>query len=149
MISIKTILVPVDASPASGCALAYARTLADACGASLHLLHVVAHPLGAPQSSASELFAALVEPADRERRQSVARCSVGTPAVEIVRYAQANGVDLIVMGTHSHGPTNQMFTGSIAEHVVRRAPCPVLTVKGPATAEEEPLGHVAATVAGA
>ena len=55
----------------------------------------------------------------------------GGPYVEIVRYAQESDIDLIVMGTHGRGSVGHMLMGSVAEKVVRRSPCPVLTVRHP------------------
>ena len=52
-----------------------------------------------------------------------------SPAIEIVDYARKNGIDLIVMGTHGRGAIAHFFMGSVAERVVRMAPCPVLTVR--------------------
>jgi universal stress protein A len=143
MIPLKTILVPVNFSEASNRALDYARHLAGSVGASLELLHVVGHPVGPlrgePDRSADELehdlqrdalarLDGLLTDTDRERG-AVTACRFGAPVVEIVGYAAEHHIDLIVMGTHRHGPTLQMFTGSIAEDVLRLAPCPVLAVK--------------------
>ena len=58
---------------------------------------------------------------------------LGGPYVEIVRYAQESDIDLIVMGTHGRGFVAHMLMGSVAEKVVRRSPCPVLTVRHPST----------------
>jgi nucleotide-binding universal stress UspA family protein len=55
----------------------------------------------------------------------------GYPSLEIVNYAKAHDVDLIVMGTHGRGPIGHLLLGSVAENVVRRAHCPVLTVRRP------------------
>lgn len=55
----------------------------------------------------------------------------GTPFEEIVRFARDKDIDLIVMGTHGHTGLAHLFLGSVAEKVVRRAPCPVLTVRHP------------------
>ena len=55
----------------------------------------------------------------------------GSPFVEIIRYAMSHDVDLIVMGTYGLGPIAHMLMGSVAEKVVRKAPCPVLTVRRP------------------
>jgi len=55
----------------------------------------------------------------------------GTPFYEIVRFAQEQDIDLIVMGTHGHTGLAHMLLGSVTEKVVRRAPCPVLTVRHP------------------
>ena len=66
--------------------------------------------------------------------------SIGTPAWSIVEYAGSHDIDLIVMGTHGRGGMSHLLMGSVAERVVRTAPCPVLTVRQsrtarPATAE--------------
>lgn len=53
------------------------------------------------------------------------------PAEAIVGYAKAQGIDLIVMGTHGRGALAQVLVGSVAERVVRTAPCPVFTIKHP------------------
>jgi nucleotide-binding universal stress UspA family protein len=55
----------------------------------------------------------------------------GSPFMEIVAYAKAQNIDLIVLGTHGRGPIAHMLMGSVAERVVRKAPCPVLTVRNP------------------
>jgi nucleotide-binding universal stress UspA family protein len=55
----------------------------------------------------------------------------GPPFLEIVRYAQEANIDLIVLGTHGRGGLAHMLLGSVAEKVVRKAPCPVLTVRHP------------------
>ena len=69
--------------------------------------------------------------ADRERFQARLVMRRGSPFVEIVRYAKSENIDLIVMGTHGRGPIAHMLLGSVAEKVVRKAPCPVLTVRHP------------------
>jgi nucleotide-binding universal stress UspA family protein len=53
------------------------------------------------------------------------------PAEEIVKHARAHNINLIVMGTHGRGAMAQLLVGSVAERVVRTAPCPVLTVRHP------------------
>ena len=147
MVSLKKILVPVNFSETSKKALESARMLADACGASLQLLHVVGYRLTASatedperksldvqrelESQACKQLEGLLDGTDRDKRHASAICCTGTPFQEIVRHAADNHIDLIVMGTHSHGPTFQMFRGSVAEHVVALAPCAVLTVKSP------------------
>ena len=64
--------------------------------------------------------------------------TIATPYPEILRYADEHAVDLIVMGTHGRGGVTHMLLGSIAEKVVRRAPCPVLTVRHPQREFVEP-----------
>jgi universal stress protein A len=136
MIPIRHILVAVDLRDTSAQALELARTLADACGASLHLLHVVPHRIQPHPATSEERgdicrqLDALLDATDREARRASVSCEVGTPSVEIARYASEHQIDLIVMGTHRHGPTFHMATGSIAGAVVGSASCPVLAVKG-------------------
>ena len=66
------------------------------------------------------------------------RVLVGTPFVEIIRYAREQSIDLIVMGTHGHSALAAMLLGTVAEKVVRKAPCPVLTVRDPRHKFEAP-----------
>jgi nucleotide-binding universal stress UspA family protein len=146
MLAIRKILVPTDFSDCSEAALEYGRRMADAFGGSLHLLHVVQDPYTQPW--AAEAFPAplgdlLVEWEAQARKRMVSslhegeRASVtvatqiGSPFLEIVRYAQEQQIDLIVIGTHGRGPIGHMLLGSVAEKVVRKAPCPVLTVRHP------------------
>jgi nucleotide-binding universal stress UspA family protein len=143
MLTIKHILVPVDFSEKTAPLLDFGRLLADACGASLHLLHVIAHPLSDAETlvrqrdEALRRLDALLDRADRERRQATTSCQVGTPANAIVDYAGGKAIDLIVMGTHWHGRVAPMATGSIAEAVLGRAPCAVLAVKDVGSYREE------------
>ncbi len=146
MITPKTILIPVDFSEYSDSAVEYGYALAEALGARVHLLHVVHDPYKMP--SAAEGFAASVgdvlsdwEAAARRRLQnlvpagSTARTQVATRVgaahPEIVRYASTHGIDLIVLGSHGRGTLGLLLLGSVAERVVRTAPCPVLTVRRP------------------
>jgi nucleotide-binding universal stress UspA family protein len=146
VINLKTILVPSDFSDCSEEALHYALELARRFDANLHLLHVVQDPVTQPwaaegfsvplfevvdqwQKQAEERLRASVPEADRARTTVVS--VVATPYAEILDYASAHQVDLIVMGTHGRGGVSHMLLGSIAERIVRRAPCPVLTVRRP------------------
>jgi nucleotide-binding universal stress UspA family protein len=63
---------------------------------------------------------------------------VGAPFVEIIRYARDQSIDLIVIGTHGHSALAAMLLGAVAEKVVRKAPCPVLTVRHPKHVFEMP-----------
>ena len=146
MLSIKSVLVPTDFSDASETALTYGKAMAGAFGASLHLVHVMEDLLA--HAWAAEVYVAsapnLREEIERESRQRLeamlpeaeraalrARVALlaGSPFIEIIRYAKANDIDLIVMGTHGRGPIAHMLLGSVAEKVVRKSPCPVLTVR--------------------
>ena len=146
MINLKSILVPSDFSECSDEALRYALELARRFDAELHLLHVVQDPITQPW--AAEGFSVpLFEIVDEWQKQAMARLKaavpeadrarvtvvsvVATPYAEILDYANAHRIDLIVMGTHGRGGVTHMLLGSIAERVVRRAPCPVLTVRRP------------------
>jgi nucleotide-binding universal stress UspA family protein len=71
--------------------------------------------------------------AAQKGRKVVRAFRTGSPYVEIVTYASENDIDLIILGTHGRGAIAHMLLGSIAEKVVRKAPCPVLTVR--------PAGH--------
>lgn len=144
----KRILVPMDFSPPSDAALEYARSLAVRYGASLQLLHVAEDPYRAFYSA--EVFVPAVEglrdeilndaakrlgdrlrPSDIADYHATAESIIGTPAACIVEYAEGHDIDLIVMGTHGRGGMSHLLMGSVAERVVRTAPCPVLTVREP------------------
>jgi len=149
MLAIRRILIPIDFSDISPRVLEFGRTLADGCNASLHLLHVIAHPLAGPEAldqkrhEARGRLDAMLDRADREVRHATTSCEVGTPAAAIVAYASDHAIDLIVMGTHWHGPTFHMATGSIAEAVLGMAPCAVLGVKDSVGDQQEPAFHSA------
>ena len=81
------------------------------------------------QKDAQARLAASVPLADIGRVTVTA--TVAWPYAEILRYANEHGVDLIVMGTHGRSGVSHVLLGSIAEKIVRRAPCPVLTVRHP------------------
>jgi universal stress protein A len=151
MTRIARILVPTDFSAAADAALAYARTIADAFGASIHLLHVFEDPYSAAVY-APEVYSVLPPDfrdaalKDAETRLSerlgteenvrggTTNISIGLPANEIVRCAADRDIDLIVMGTHGRSGLAHLLLGSVAERVVRTAPCAVLTVREPRAA---------------
>ena len=145
MVTCKSILVPADFSEASHAALDYGRALADRCGSTLHVLHVVSHVVGPGRAmfwgfSASELESRLDEEArhhmeallfELDGLQASVVTRVGHPSVEIVQYAKDRNVDLIVMGTNRRGLLAHLLVGGVVEKVARKAPCPVLTVQLP------------------
>jgi nucleotide-binding universal stress UspA family protein len=140
MIHLKQILVPIDFGEAAEAALAYGRAFARTFGASLHVLHVMENPFLRPTAAdPAMLKAAAVRHlddrlTDDDRARLHAKAVIATsdnPAGEIAKYAKAHAIDLIVMGTHGRGAVAQLLVGSVAERVVRSAPCPVLTVKDP------------------
>jgi nucleotide-binding universal stress UspA family protein len=142
----KRILVPLDFSTPSDAALDYARIVAARFGASLHLLHVAEDPYRALYSA--EVFVPEMEglrdeilgdatgrlkdrlrDSEMTELHATAEAIIGTPASSIVEYAGGREIDLIVMGTHGRGGMSHLLMGSVAERVVRMAPCPVLTVR--------------------
>jgi nucleotide-binding universal stress UspA family protein len=140
MISLKRILVVTDFGEAADAALAYGRALAREFGASLHLLHVLENPFmraisGDPhaiEAAAMKQLNSLLAADHGETHHSYAAIDTSDlPAEAIVRYAKAEGIDLVVMGTHGRQGVAHALVGSVAERVVRTAPCPVLTVRHP------------------
>jgi nucleotide-binding universal stress UspA family protein len=140
MTVVRNILVPTDFSETSDAALTYAINMAQGFGAQLYLLHVPAKtgedleanfPVGQFETAVRERLDSVLsrEEITRLRPEYVLR--IGRPADEIVRYADAQNVDLIIMGTHGRSGVAHMLMGSVAEHVVRMAPCPVLLVRHP------------------
>src|SRR5262245_21857784 len=132
------ILVPKDFSPPSDAALSYARLLARTFDATLHLLHVTGTHSTRPRvkDSRDRVSAALHELRGRlsadDRSPDVTIRALDAPdaAAQIVRTARSMKASLIVMGTHGRGGVARVLMGSVAEKVVRTAPCPVLTANG-------------------
>jgi nucleotide-binding universal stress UspA family protein len=148
MIDLKRILVPTDFSEFSQHALVYATAFAEKFGAELHLLHVVqdigvlvpdlvtAAPPMIP--SVDQMTTAARGALDRVAQENQLdrfnvhkHVSQGAPFYEIIRLAKEADIDLIVMGTHGRGGLKHMLMGSVSEKVVRKSPCPVLTVRHP------------------
>lgn len=132
------ILVPIDFSSPSDAALAYARTLARSSGGTLHLLHVlendflrpvVGDPHGLESAALKQLQARFTDEDHRKLRAVAAVERSDDPADEIVSYARTANAGLIVMGTHGRSGVAHLLMGSVAEKVVRTAPCPVLTLR--------------------
>ncbi len=148
MIRIENILVATDFGEAAESALNYGRELARNFGARLHVLHVVdstyvwtgvdavgidsAMMQAEIQDAAREKLRALLNEEDRRELKAVTIVRAErSPAYAIVAYAQESKSDLIIMGTHGRGVMAHLLMGSVAEKVVRIAPCPVLTVRNP------------------
>jgi len=140
------ILVPTDFSAPSEAALAYGRGLAEQFDAALHLMHVAENPfLRAVVSDRRTLEEApgrwlhdRLTDADRRRGAVAVVEQSDEPASEILRYAESADIDLIVMGTHGRTGLAHLVFGSVAEAVVREAPCPVLTVHTETVATTQP-----------
>lgn len=139
----RTILVATDFSEHSETALKYAVELGRILDATLHVIHVVAVlPMIAPDvgiAYSSGMLESLTKTAEGELDKLVARfrgrVAMGPPRLEvgdardvIDKVAEHIGADLIVMGTHGRRGVRRFLLGSVAESVVRTAPCPVLTV---------------------
>lgn len=141
MLPIHTILHPTDFSQRAHTAFTLARSMARDYGARLIVAHIVPSPVvGFGQGvvpppeelDEEELYSKLDEYVD-DQTDSIAEkhLIIGDPSKEILKLAKANDVDLIVMGTHGWTGLGRMLMGSVAESVVRRANCPVLTIKTP------------------
>jgi universal stress protein A len=146
MMSIRHILLPTDYSDLARSAAVYARSLAEMCAATLHVLHVVERvPAAVPGPEINgvalavpgpEALAAAQEATSRFIQDHlgglcvpvVARVLEGAPYVQIARYAAEASIDLIVIGTHARGVVKRIFLGSTSKAVLEHAPCPVLMV---------------------
>lgn len=162
MLPIHTILVPADFSDGSAFAFRMAQALARDYGARIVVAHVVEppHAMGVegvlvyqPEISWESLRQRLVERYAARAATQVEHIVVeGNPADEIVRLAEDYHADVIVIGTHGRTGLPRLIMGSVAEQVLRRASCPVATIKHPAPATARaPKGQdeVPATPAGA
>jgi nucleotide-binding universal stress UspA family protein len=143
MLPIRTILHPTDFSDYSQCAFRLAASLATDCGARLIVLHVLDRPVLSYPGVMTPPPPPPLSAAEREtlreqlRRTMPSSAGVtvehlleeGDPATAILQIAQERGCDLIVIGTHGRTGLSRLLMGSVAEQVVRRAACPVLTVK--------------------
>ncbi|HEY8505975.1 MAG TPA: universal stress protein [Gemmataceae bacterium] len=140
MLKFRTILYPTDFSEPARAAFDLACSLARDHGARLVVLHVYPPPRAhgdiidfrAPDGPVESLRAQLHEVRPPEPGPEVEyRLEEGDPAAVILRVAAERGCDLIVMGTHGRTGLWRVLLGSVAERVLRDAPCPVLTVKSP------------------
>lgn len=147
------LLVPIDYSPSASEAMRVAADLARRYDASLTLIHVyqpVAYPfpegfvLYTPDQMAgilTELQQLLDQSVQFARGEGAprveGRLAQGVVDSEIIQTAEQEGYDLVVMGTHGRTGLQHALLGSVAEKVVRRAPCPVLTVRVPESAQVE------------
>ena len=144
VVRLKKILVGCDFSPDSGQALNHALSLAQEFEAELHLVNVIEAPsqpnfLKTEPTTPEEIqedFRQLLDQKLKDLVPEDARhwCTPqtgileGQPYEELANYAEANGIDMIVMGIRGHGLMKTLFLGSTTDRVVRRSPCPVLSV---------------------
>lgn len=147
MVEIRTILAPTDFSQHAEAALRYAFGLAERLGASVHLLHAlpeVVAPVGPEPMLVPTLppeYYAESETRSLDALNRIAHDGWGRPpevhsavrwgnAVDaIVGYARDQAIDLIVIATHGRTGLGHVLLGSVAERIVREAPCPVLTIR--------------------
>jgi nucleotide-binding universal stress UspA family protein len=149
-IDVERILVPVDFSDQAQAVLEWAAHLAEEHGSRLLLLHVYHLPVEFQQlegaylpadfwanvkSEAEQQLGARAEELRSRGLEVEALVREGYPATVIIEEAAAQRADLIVIGTHGHTGLKHLLLGSIAERVVQKAPCPVLTVKSPEAGE--------------
>ena len=146
MLKLHNILCPTDFSEFSDRAIRYACELAEKFGSELHLLNVL-QDYNAVAPGTGETFAPFTDWLPELRKQSQEQLAklpgpewaakvkvhrttrVGAPIDEITKYATERHIDLIVQGTHGRRGIKHMLLGSVAENIVRYAPCPVLTVR--------------------
>ena len=141
------ILFPTDFSHTGDAALALATSLARDTGATLLIVHVEEPPTA---YGGGELYYGVPEPATEDLRKMLYkieptdpavpfehRLVIGDPANAVVRLAEEEGVDMIVLGTHGRTGFTRLLMGSVAEAIVRRAKCPVLSYRKPAEATVE------------
>lgn len=158
MATVTRVLVPIDFSPSARAALEYATFLAGKLGADLEVLHVWEPPGYVGPDTLALLPVAAGQPgwdqtrAEVERevdlflsragvrpKQLRVRIETGEPSDAILRVAKEGGTDLIVMGTHGRTGLSRLLIGSVAEAVLRRSTCPVLTLRVPSKASHDPV----------
>ena len=154
MLPIRRILFPTDFSEYAEHAWPYALTFAQEFGAEVHLLHVVAPPPRLTEAYAvnfdpEKMVKTLTEEANASMDRTVEAAKswglifrrevrVGVDFREIIDYVAKHDIDLIVMATHGRTGLAHALLGSVAEKVVRKSPCPVLTIKHPTMKFEMP-----------
>jgi nucleotide-binding universal stress UspA family protein len=128
MAHIETVLLATDASTASRAAEDEAIDLAASLGARLVVLSVVT---GAPSARSSRQLAveAIVQRARAGGAEATGLTWEGDAGESIVEASEAESADLIVVGTHERGTVGRLFLGSVSDHVVRHARCPVMVVR--------------------
>lgn len=140
----KKILCPVDFSQFTQDVINYAVDLAKKYDAELHVMHVVPNmTYFTPYESflTPENLVAVEKNIQDEVENNFAKLlknetvptrtiiRTGVPFVEIIDYAKSESIDLIVMGTHGHSGIEHILIGNVAEKVVRKSPCPVMTIR--------------------
>ncbi len=146
-LSIKKVLVPIDFSDYSKSALKYAVNFAKSFGADMTLIYVVEPIIYPPDFSMGQIAIPTIstewDDRAREELDKLAKTEIpaevkvktiiktGKPFVEIIETAAEENIDIIIIATHGHSAVEHILFGSTAEKVVRKAPCPVLTLREP------------------
>ncbi|TAK53490.1 MAG: universal stress protein [Bacteroidetes bacterium] len=146
MVSIKNILCPIDYSVYSEMALKYAIEFAEKYQAKLYLMHVLdirVYDINDPdlynvniidEETINKLRERLLKCVNEDAKNKISVEAIiiqGVPFAEIIKTAKECKIDLIVLGTHGRTGLSHAIMGSVAEKVVRKAPCPVLTIRHP------------------
>ncbi len=149
MLEIRSILAPTDFSHHAATGLRYACGLAQQFHSTLHLLHVlpeVVAPVGPEPMLVPTVPAEYYREAEQTALQAMetaldntwgkpasvhSKVQWGDPVIGIVNYAREHDIDLVVISTHGRTGLRHVLLGSVAERIVREAPCPVLTVRDP------------------
>lgn len=145
--TIKKVLVPIDFSDYSKSALKYAVNFAKSFSAEIILIYVVEPVIYPPDFSMGQIAIPSMnsewDERAKEELQKLAKSEIpgespvktiiktGKPFVEIIETAKEENIDLIIIATHGHSGVEHILFGSTAEKVVRKAPCPVLTLREP------------------
>lgn len=145
--TIKKVLVPIDFSDYSKSALKYAVNFAKSFNAEIILVYVVEPVIYPPDFSMGQIAMPSInaewDDRAKEELQKLAKSEIvemanvktiiktGKPFVEIIETAKEENIDLIIIATHGHSGVEHILFGSTAEKVVRKAPCPVLTLREP------------------
>ncbi len=152
MIKITNILVPTDFSESAMAAYEYALSIAKTFQSKIYLIHVYEPlvyyseaPLGLPdmftmeqniQAASEQSMKKIVDEYFHGRRETYGDIEVesiltqGKPFIEIIKAAREKNADMIIMSSHGRSALEHILLGSVTEKVVRKAPCPVLTVRG-------------------
>jgi nucleotide-binding universal stress UspA family protein len=146
-LSIKKVLVPIDFSDYSKSSLKYAVNFAKSFNADITLIYVIEPIIYPPDFSMGQIAIPSVSPEWDERAheelEKLAKNEIssdvnvkviiktGKPFVEIIETASEEDIDIIIIATHGHSGVEHILFGSTAEKVVRKAPCPVLTLREP------------------
>ncbi len=146
------ILVPTDGSESSKLAFFNANNIARLTNAEIILLHVtftpqaywgnnLAYGVTISQEELEQLGTEIIEETMKSLETNNIKVTKkivsGSPAQSIIRIANEEEVDLVIMGSHGHGPFSGAFLGSVSQRVLAKTTCPVMVVKDPDGSEQE------------